>query len=218
MIRATYTVKEAFLTIQGEGAWSGHRAVFVRFAGCNVWSGLERDREAHSVKGGCALWCDTDFRGTDGKNGGVYSAADLVERVVSLWTESLPPTAPPPVAVFTGGEPSLQLDARLVDAMKAAGVRVHVETNGTKLLPSAVDWVTLSPKPPAEVVAQRYDEVKVVYPFCDPAAYAKHAPLRFLQPLDVPGRGPTTREAVAYVLEHPEWRLSLQTHKLIGVP
>lgn len=210
-----YAVHSSFLTLQGEGAHAGSRAVFVRLAGCNVWSGDPKDRARDVAKGGCAAWCDTEFRGTGGEGGGRYAAGDVVDMVEALWNHP----GSPPLVVFTGGEPSLQLDAGLVEALKGAlGARIHVETNGSRPLPAGVDWVTLSPKPPMPVVAQRYDEVKVVYPAFDPLPFEGLAPVRWVQPLDGPDRPASTAACARFVLGHPAWRLTLQTHKDIGLP
>jgi 7-carboxy-7-deazaguanine synthase len=197
----TYRIKEIFHSIQGEGYWSGSPAVFVRFAGCNVWSGHDKDRERDTARGVCAAWCDTNFVG-----GETLSAADIVARVE---------VAGSGFVVMTGGEPGLQLDLALVNALAAVGRRVHVETNGSVRLPGALDWVTLSPKPPMPVVAQRYDEVKVIYPAVEPSEWERYAPHRFVQPLSM---DPNAMGAcAAYVLRNPTWRLSLQTHKVMGL-
>lgn len=210
-----YAIKEAFLTIQGEGYHAGRRAVFVRFSGCNVWSGREQDRERDAAKGLCARWCDTDFNGTDGTHGGKYTADQLAALVVNLWNHHTPPTV-----VFTGGEPSLWLDENLMDALDAAEVfSIHVETNGSNELPSRVDWVTLSPKPPMRVVQQHYDEVKVIYPIFNPLEYQDMAKHRFVQPLDADDHGDAAVKAcINFVMRNPLWRMSLQTHKIVGVP
>lgn len=212
----TYAVKELFYTLQGEGCHAGTSAVFIRFAGCNLWSGREQDRARDSSKGCCALWCDTDFRGTDGTLGGTYAAAGLADAALSLW----PPGCDRRVAVLTGGEPSLQVDEDLVASLRARGFAVHVETNGTRRLPP-VDWVTLSPKPPAAVVDQDYSEVKLVFsPGQDPDLWVDAAPNLLLQPLwDVdPARwAENSRACVEYVMNHPYWRLSVQSHKVLGL-
>ena len=214
----TYAVKEMFYTLQGEGAHAGTPAVFVRFAGCNLWSGREEDRERDAAKGGCARWCDTDFRGTDGAHGGRYAAPDLARAAVGLW----PAPSGVKTAVLTGGEPTLQLDGALVDALHEAGFRVHVETNGTGAVPSGADWVTVSPKPPSAPRFQRYNEVKAV--LCgvhNVEQWAHLAPLCYLQPLhsaDERTRTENVQRCIRYVMEHPHWRLSLQTHKMVGLP
>jgi 7-carboxy-7-deazaguanine synthase len=209
-----YAVKEAFLTLQGEGHFAGSRAVFVRFAGCNVWSGREETRERDLPNGLCAAWCDTKFVGTDGQNGGRYTADELSALVLRLWGKAS--TWGWPLVVLTGGEPSLQVDDELLEALRP--VRVHVETNGSRKLPRGIDWVTLSPKPPMPVVDQPYHEVKVIYPAVDPLAYEGRAPHRFIQPIDSPEVPDAVARAVAFVLARPDWRLSLQTHKLLGIP
>jgi len=212
----TYSVKEIFYTLQGEGAHTGRPAVFCRFAGCNLWSGREQDR----AKAVCTF-CDTDFRGTDGENGGKYStAAELAERIAALWPSSANGDGPRFV-VCTGGEPLLQLDATLIDALHVRGFEVAVETNGTKPAPAGLDWICVSPKADAELALRTGNELKLVYP------QAKAPPERFehlafdhffLQPLDGPERETHTRETLAYCKAHPKWRLSLQTHKLLGIP
>ncbi len=207
----SYSVTETFLTLQGEGQWSGTPAVFVRFAGCNVWSGEEEDRKKHASRGFCAAWCDTEFRG-----GLRYSAGQLVRRILTV-ADGVS------LVVLTGGEPTLQVDAELVDALHMAGFRVHMETNGSRPAPFGVDWITLSPKPPMPVVAvsteDPADEVKVVLaPGVNPADFRHLCPPSrlFVQPLDLLGVDP--RAAVGYVLAHPWARLSLQTHKTLGLP
>ena len=214
----TYAVKEMFYTLQGEGAHAGTPAVFVRFAGCNLWSGREEDRVRDAAKGGCARWCDTDFRGTDGAHGGRYTAEEMALAVVALW----PTPSGIKTVVLTGGEPTLQLDAPLVDALHDRGFRVHVETNGTGHVPSAVNWITVSPKPPSVPRLQRYNEVKAV--LCDAHGveqWAHLAPLCYLQPLYSPDEGRRSenlQRCIRYVMDHPHWRLSLQTHKMVGLP
>lgn len=197
----TYRVKEIFRTIQGEGFHAGTPAVFVRFAGCNVWSGHTKDRLRDSAKSACAMWCDTDFVG-----GEVMSAAKIVATVNGLGAG---------IVVFTGGEPSLQMDGLLVSTLLARGRVVHVETNGSRKLPFC-NWRTLSPKPPLEVVRQQYDEVKVVYPAYDPLPWEDFAIRRYVQPQD--GYPGALQACIDFVLANPGWRLSLQTHKLIGLP
>ena len=209
----TYSVKEIFLTLQGEGGQAGRAAVFCRFAGCNLWSGLERDR-ATAV----CTFCDTDFVGTDGPGGGKFrTAEDLAAAVAAAWTG--PPESR--LVVLTGGEPLLQLDDALVGALHAAGFSIAVETNGTLAAPAGVDWICVSPKADAPLAQLSGQELKLVYPQAgvDPARFEHLAFERFaLQPMDGPDRDAATRAAIAYCLAHPRWRLSLQTHKYLGIP
>jgi 7-carboxy-7-deazaguanine synthase len=211
--RGVYSVKEIFHTLQGEGANAGTPAVFCRFAGCNLWSGREEDRASAVCR-----FCDTEFVGTDGAGGGRFAApGELVRALVS----ALPPGSPPGLVVCTGGEPLLQLDAPLVEAMHAAGFRVAVETNGTQAPPPGLDWICVSPKAGAPLVLDRGQELKLVYPQpgAEPPAFERLAfDHFFLQPMDGPARERNTRLAVEYCLAHPRWRLSLQAHKLIGIP
>ena len=207
----SYAVKELFYTLQGEGAQAGRPAVFLRFSGCNLWSGRERDRA-----GAVCAFCDTDFVGTDGEGGGRYDADGIVARARHLW-----PGGGRPYVVCTGGEPALQLDAPLVDALHAAGFEVAVETNGTLPLPARIDWVCVSPKADAPLAVTAGDELKLVYPqaLADPARFEALAfTHRFLQPMDGPDAEANTRAATRYCLDHPVWRLSVQTHKVIGIP
>ena len=210
----TYAVKEIFYTLQGEGRNAGRAAVFCRFAGCNLWSGRESDR----AKAVCTF-CDTDFVGTDGVGGGRFaSAAALAEAVAACWPEGAREQR---LVVLTGGEPLLQLDAALVEALHAAGFEIALETNGTLAAPEGVDWVCVSPKADAPLAQTRGQELKLVYPQAgvDPARFEHLAFERFsLQPLDGPEREAATRAAIAYCLAHPRWRLSLQTHKYLGIP
>ena len=209
----TYTVKEIYYTLQGEGANTGRPAVFLRFAGCNLWTGREEDR-ADAV----CTFCDTDFVGTDGPGGGKFATAeDLAAAVAAAW----PDGDPARLVVCTGGEPLLQLDVSLLDALHAAGFAIAVETNGTQQAPPGLDWVTVSPKAEAALVLTSGDELKLVYPQDDarPERFAELAFRHFfLQPMDGPDRERNTALAVAYCLAHPQWRLSLQTHKLLGIP
>lgn len=211
-----YAIKEIFYSIQGEGAHAGTPMVFVRFAGCNIWSGREEDRARHAQRGNCAAWCDTDFRGTDGPRGGRYSAEQLAIAVRELW-----PSTGTAIAVLTGGEPLLQADAELVKIFTSRDIKTHVETNGSCVVPSGVSWVTVSPKPPARVMGQHYDEVKLVLAAgIDPSEYADLATYKFIQPLwvaDPVVAKRNTERAVNYVLANPGWRLSLQQHKIIEV-
>ncbi len=208
-----YKVKEVFYTLQGEGAQSGRPAVFVRFSGCNLWSGREEDRH----KAICQF-CDTDFRGTDGFNGGTYTADELASLAASLWGDM---HAGKPFIVCTGGEPLLQLDEPLVEAFHAAGFQVAVETNGTCLPPSNLDWICVSPKAGAPLVLKQGHELKLVFPQPDaPPELFESLEFEhfFLQPMDGPQIEQNTRLAVEYCLKHPRWRLSLQTHKILHIP
>ncbi|MGZ5924275.1 MAG: 7-carboxy-7-deazaguanine synthase [Rhizomicrobium sp.] len=208
----TYSVKEMYYTLQGEGAQTGRAAVFLRFAGCNLWTGLERDRE----KAVCQF-CDTDFVGTDGPGGGKFaSAEELAQAVAQKW-----PGGGRPYVVCTGGEPLLQLDEAAVAALHARGFEIGVETNGTQLPPPGIDWICVSPKAGADLVLTHGNELKLVYPQKDaePERYAGLAFANFfLQPMDSPQRDANTAAAIQYCLSHPQWRLSVQTHKAIGIP
>ena len=211
----TYAVKEIFYTLQGEGANTGRPAVFCRFAGCNLWTGREEDRST-----AICTFCDTDFIGTDGPDGGKFrSPRDLARAVAERWP-GWGAEGSHPLVVCTGGEPLLQLDAPLVDALHDAGFEVAVETNGTRLPPPGVDWICVSPKAGSDLVLRRGNELKLVYPQvgAEPERFAgmsfEHF---FLQPLDGPAAADATRKALEYCLAHPRWRLSLQTHKLLGI-
>jgi len=210
----TYSVKEIYYTLQGEGAQTGRAAVFLRFAGCNLWTGLERDRASAMCQ-----FCDTDFVGTDGVNGGKFTtAAALADAVVAQWRAG---ERSKPYVVCTGGEPLLQVDEALIAALHARGFEIGVETNGTQLPPPGLDWICVSPKANAELVLRQGSELKLIYPQVggEPEKYAglvfDHF---FLQPMDSPARAANTQAATEYCLAHPQWRLSLQTHKLIGIP
>jgi len=210
----TYSVKELFYTLQGEGMNAGQPAVFCRFAGCNLWTGLEKDR-ANAV----CQFCDTDFVGTDGPNGGKFANADdLADAAAKLRPKDY---GGPLLLVCTGGEPLLQLDEALVDAFKTRGFRVAVETNGTIAAPANLDWVCVSPKAGANLVQTSGHELKLVYP--QPAAMPEQfTDLAFdhflLQPMDGPDQAKNTRAALDYCRSHPRWRLSLQTHKILDIP
>lgn len=210
----SYTVKEIFPTLQGEGAQAGRTAVFCRFAGCNLWSGLERDREQATCR-----FCDTDFIGTDGPGGGRFaSAAQLADAIAAAWPAQ---GQGPGFVVFTGGEPLLQLDAALIAALHARGFEIAVETNGTLAAPDGIDWLCVSPKAGTALVQTSGDELKLVHP--QPGLPPEQvADLDFqqfwLQPMDNAHRDINTAAAVDYCMHHPQWRLSLQTHKLIGIP
>ena len=207
-----YSVKELFYTLQGEGAHAGRPAVFCRFAGCNLWTGREADR-ATAV---CSF-CDTDFVGI-GPDGGKFATAEsLADAVAAHWPSGAGGT---PYVVCTGGEPLLQLDAAAIDALHARGFEVAVETNGTQPLPPGLDWVCVSPKANAPVVVAGGDELKLVYPqaLAQPERFADLAFRHwYLQPMDGPDLAANTAAAIAYVLAHPRWRLSVQTHKVVGV-
>ncbi|MFZ4668602.1 MAG: 7-carboxy-7-deazaguanine synthase [Microthrixaceae bacterium] len=215
----SYRVKELFPTLQGEGAHAGRPAVFCRFTGCNLWTG----REEHRASAVCRF-CDTDFVGTDGPGGGVFATAeDLAGAVAACWTEHFGPGGEPYV-VCTGGEPLLQLDAELVDALHARSMTVAIETNGTLPVPAGVDWVCVSPKADADLVLTEVDEVKVVVPQTggDPDRWDHvRSAHRFVQPMDDfdPERARANIAwAVAYCHAHPRWRLSVQTHKYLDIP
>jgi len=209
----TYAVKEIYVTLQGEGAQTGMRAVFLRFAGCNLWTGREQDRE----KAVCQF-CDTDFIGTDGPGGGKFAdAAALAEAVMDAWG----PSEVNRLVVCTGGEPLLQLDTPLIDALHTAGFRIAVETNGTVAAPAGIDWLCVSPKAGSTTLQRRGDELKLVYP--QPALmpdvvegwdFANF----FVQPMDGPAQRENITAAIDFCLANPKWRLSLQTHKLTGIP
>jgi 7-carboxy-7-deazaguanine synthase len=209
----SYTVKEIFYTLQGEGANTGRAAVFCRFAGCNLWSGREVDR-----RGAICSFCDTDFLGTDGVGGGRFTTArELVRAIDRCW----PACDVRPFVVCTGGEPLLQMDEALIVGLHEVGFEIAVETNGTCPLPPGLDWVCVSPKAGAELVVRRGDELKLIYPQpgAEPTRYEKldfrHF---FLQPMDGLDRERNTQLTLRYCLEHPLWRISLQTHKLLGIP
>jgi 7-carboxy-7-deazaguanine synthase len=215
--RNVYTVKEIFYTLQGEGYHAGRPAVFCRFTGCNLWTGREHDREKAICK-----FCDTDFVGT-GPDGGKFGSAEaLADRISAAWPTDQPSAPGHRFVVCTGGEPLLQVDGALVDALHARGFEVAVETNGTQLPPAGLDWICVSPKASAPLRLLNGDELKLVFPQTEPEAHpARFEQLAFrhfsLQPMDGPDLVENTRRAVRYCLEHPRWRLSLQTHKLLGL-
>ena len=212
----SYAVKEIFYTLQGEGAQAGRPAVFCRFAGCNLWSGREADRESAVCR-----FCDTDFVGTDGTGGGRFpDAAALAAAVAAQWPEG---AGGRPYVVCTGGEPLLQLDSPLIEAFHAAGFEIAIETNGTKPVPDGIDWVCVSPKAGSQLVVERGNELKLVFPQAEPEARPENfLSLRFdnffLQPMDGPDRTENLQVTIAYCLANPSWRLSLQTHKIVGIP
>ena len=208
-----YSVKDIFYTLQGEGGQAGMAAVFLRFTGCNLWSGLERDRASAVCQ-----FCDTDFVGVDGTGGGKFATPTaLADAVLALWPEA---DTDHRLVVCTGGEPLLQIDTPLIDALHAQGFRIAVETNGTIAAPPGLDWICVSPKSDAPLAQTRGDELKLVFP------QAQARPERFehleftrylLQPMDGPDREANTGLAIAYCMAHPRWRLSLQTHKFTGI-
>ena len=209
----SYAVKEIFLTLQGEGAHAGRAAVFCRFAGCNLWSGREQDRATATCK-----FCDTDFVGTDGTLGGRFATADeLADTVAAQWTGE----SANRYVVLTGGEPLLQADAPLIDALHARGFAIGVETNGTIIPPDGMDWICVSPKAGAPLVVTKGNELKVVVPQ-DNQPLADYAKLDFqyflVQPMDGPSRDINTKLAIEWCKRHPQWRLSMQTHKYLNIP
>lgn len=215
----SYAVKEIFYTLQGEGAQTGRPAVFCRFTGCNLWSGRERDRA-----GAVCSFCDTDFVGTNGSDGGRFrDATALADRIAAYWPQCVPARPGPgqgkAFVVCTGGEPLLQLDPPLIAALHERGFEIAVETNGTIPVPAGLDWVCVSPKAGAELVVERGDELKIVVPQrgLDPLDFSHLAFRRFsVQPMDGPDRVRNTEFAMAFCRAHPQWQLSLQTHKLAG--
>ncbi len=207
----SYKVKELFYTLQGEGANAGHAAVFCRFAGCNLWSGREEDRG-----GAVCRFCDTDFVGTDGDGGGLFeTAGSLADAICRTWSGP-----GRPFTVCTGGEPLLQFDALLLEALHQRGAEVAIETNGTREPPAGIDWICVSPKAGAPLALTEGDELKLIYPQAgaEPERFAgldfRHF---FIQPMDGPRLAANTQRAVRYCLEHPQWRLSLQTQKILGI-
>jgi len=207
----SYAIKEIFFTLQGEGMRTGRAAVFCRFAGCNLWSGLEKDRST-----AVCSFCDTDFVGADA--GKFKTPEELALRIADEWPKQAGGT---PYVVFTGGEPLLQLDQALCDAVHKHGFEISIESNGTLPAPAGVDWICVSPKSTAELVQTSGHELKLVYPQAD-APPAKFAGLAFenfvLQPMDGPARAANTQACTEYCLAHPQWRLGLQTHKIVGIP
>jgi 7-carboxy-7-deazaguanine synthase len=209
----TYSVKEIYYTLQGEGAHTGRAAVFLRFAGCNLWSGLEKDRHDATCR-----FCDTDFIGTNGVNGGKFADASALAR--AAFTQWPHQTQGRPYVVCTGGEPLLQLDSAAIEALHDMGFEIGIETNGTQLPPPGIDWICVSPKADAEQKLMRGDELKLIFPQdgAPPERFASQDFKNFfLQPMDNANRSANTEAATAYCLANPQWRLSLQTHKLIGI-
>jgi 7-carboxy-7-deazaguanine synthase (Cx14CxxC type) len=208
----SYAVKEIFKTLQGEGAQAGRAAVFCRFSGCNLWSGREEDRATAACR-----FCDTDFVGMDGTDGGRYAASDdLAAAIERVWEGPRDHR----FVVLTGGEPLLQVDCALIEALHARGFEIALETNGTIELPAGIDWVCVSPKTPDELKVRKGHELKLVYPQVDvrPEAFVGLDFRRFsLQPMDGPDVAENTRLVIAYCLAHPQWQLSMQTHKHLGI-
>ena len=211
---STYKIKELYLTIQGEGKNTGRPAIFIRFSGCNLWSGREEDRDMAICN-----FCDTDFRGTNGQNGGNYTAQNLAQKAKELWSGHQIKTKP--LIVCTGGEPMLQLDRPLIKTFHDHGFQLAIETNGTLEVPPSIDWICVSPKAGSKLVQTSGHELKLVYPQqgIDPANYLSldfnHF---FLQPMDGPNLSENIQATLTYCLSHPDWHLSLQTHKFIGIP
>ena len=208
-----YAIKEIYYTIQGEGVHAGKPAIFCRFSGCNLWSGLEKDRTSAVCQ-----FCDTDFWGTDGVNGGKYSASELVEKCTLLWPKDSNAT---PFVVCTGGEPLLQLDTPLINRFHAAMFYIAIETNGTLDIPPGIDWVCVSPKAGANTIVKKGDELKLVYPQegLDPKDFEEWDFKHFsLQPMDNENIGDNTEKALQYCLQHPKWNLSIQVHKILNIP
>jgi 7-carboxy-7-deazaguanine synthase (Cx14CxxC type) len=209
----SYAVKEMFLTLQGEGVQAGRRAVFLRFAGCNLWTGREQDRASAICQ-----FCDTDFVGTDGENGARYTDAEAVAaKAAELWGKD----SSEAYIVCTGGEPLLQLDTPLIDALHGAGFEIAVESNGTIAAPAGIDWLCISPKAGSEIVQRKGDELKLVWPQngIEPGDFlAWDFPNFLIQPMDCEEGEAAMQAAMGYVRDHPKWRLTLQTHKMLGIP
>tara|TARA_B000000475_G_C15857968_1_gene390921 strand:- start:104 stop:733 length:630 start_codon:yes stop_codon:yes gene_type:complete len=208
-----YKIKEIYFTLQGEGFHTGRPSIFIRFSGCNLWSGLEKDR-----KSAICNWCDTDFVGTDGTNGGRYSSNEIKNIIVNLWPEN---ESSKPYVVCTGGEPLLQIDKNLIKVIQNAGFEIGLETNGTIIPPDGINWICVSPKANTDIVLKNGNELKVVYPQCgmNPRIHEK---LKFdhfyIQPMDGIDQKDNIRRSEKFVLDHPKWKLSLQTHKILGIP
>ena len=208
-----YSVKEIYYTLQGEGYHTGRPAVFIRFSGCNLWTGHEKDRSRAICN-----WCDTDFVGTNGINGGKFSAKEITNIINSLWKGNVQTE---PYVICTGGEPLLQMDESLIKAIHKAGFEIGLETNGTMIPPDGIDWICVSPKANADLVLENGNELKVVYPQCgmNPRMHEK---LKFdhfyIQPMDGIAQKNNIKRSEKFVLDHPKWKLSLQTHKILGIP
>ncbi len=208
-----YSVKEIYYTLQGEGYHTGRPAVFIRFSGCNLWTGHEKDRS-----GAICDWCDTDFVGTNGINGGKFSVKGIINIINSQWKGN---ALSEPYVVCTGGEPLLQMDEALIKAIHKAGFEIGLETNGTMIPPDGIDWICVSPKANADLILKNGNELKVVYPQCgmNPRVHEK---LKFdhfyIQPMDGINQTENIKRSEKFVLDHPKWKLSLQTHKILGIP
>ena len=208
-----YSVKEIYYTLQGEGYHTGRPAVFIRFSGCNLWTGHEKDRS-----GAICDWCDTDFVGTNGINGGKFSAEEITNIINKLWKGNVQTE---PYVVCTGGEPLLQMDESLIKAIHKVGFEIGLETNGTMIPPEGIDWICVSPKANADLILKNGNELKVVYPQCgmNPRVHEK---LKFdhfyIQPMDGINQTENIKRSEKFVLDHPKWKLSLQTHKILGIP
>ena len=208
-----YSVKEIYYTLQGEGYHTGRPAVFIRFTGCNLWTGHEKDRE-----NAICDWCDTDFVGTDGINGGKYSVIEITNIITDLWSET---TSSDPYVVCTGGEPLLQMDNAIIKAIHEAGFEIGIETNGTIIPPDGIDWICVSPKANADLILKKGNELKVVYPQCgmNPRIHEKLEFDHFyIQPMDGIDQKKNIKRSEEFVMNHPQWKLSLQTHKIMGIP
>lgn len=207
-----YTIKEIYFTQQGEGYHTGRNAIFLRFAGCNLWTGLEKDRNSAICN-----WCDTNFVGTDGINGGKYSILDIVKLIESLWPRDLEN----PYLICTGGEPLLQIDDDFIVKFHNAGFEIGIETNGTKIPPDGIDWICVSPKANADFLLQKGDELKVVFPQLgmDPEQFESYNFNHFfIQPLDGPNQTENIELSKNFIANHPKWKLSLQMHKIWNIP
>ena len=207
-----YTIKEIYFTQQGEGYHTGRPAVFLRFTGCNLWTGFEIDRES-----AICPWCDTDFVGMDGPYGGKYSADQIAETVQRMWPEN----EKKPYLVCTGGEPLLQMDDEFISTVHRSDFEIGIETNGTKIPPEGIDWICVSPKANAEFILKKGHELKIVFPQSgiNPRQYQDldfdHF---FIQPMDGPNQGENIEKSKEFVVKNPKWKLSLQTHKILGIP
>ena len=208
-----YTVKEIYFTLQGEGYHTGRPAVFIRFTGCNLWTGLEWDRQSAICD-----WCDTDFVGTDGPNGGKYSTTEITNIITDLWPES---QSSRPYIVCTGGEPLLQMDNTLIETIHDAGFEIGLETNGTMLPPQGIDWICVSPKSKADFILKKGNELKIVFPQSG-INPRQHENLEFdhffIQPMDGKKQKENIKKSEEFVFKYPQWKLSLQTHKIVGIP